>query len=88
MFLMLSRIGSHKNSKIILCGDAYQSDLGHKDDNSLSKVAKILSGSPSVGIITFTKEDVVRSAEVQEIVERFEAYEAEEVLSRTKKKAA
>ena len=77
MFLMLSRIGSHKNSKIIFCGDAYQSDLGHKDENSLSKVEKILRGSQSVGFINFDKHDVVRSAEVQEIVERFEKYEAE-----------
>lgn len=77
MFLMLSRIGSHKNSKIIFCGDAYQSDLGHKDDNSLQKVERILKGAKAVGFVTFDKHDVVRSAEVQEIVERFEKYEAE-----------
>lgn len=84
MFLMLSRIGSHKNSKIILCGDAYQSDLGHKDENSLSTVEKILKGSKNVAFITFDKNDVVRSREVQEIVEMFEKYEFEKTLLKKK----
>lgn len=75
MFLMLSRIGSHKNSKIIFCGDSYQSDLGYKDDGSLIKVEKILKGASAVEFVMFTKADVVRSPEVQEIVERFEKYE-------------
>lgn len=75
MFLMLSRIGADRNSKIILSGDSYQSDLGGKDDKSLVKVEKILKGLPSVAFITFNKNDVVRSKEVQEIVERFEKYE-------------
>jgi phosphate starvation-inducible PhoH-like protein len=78
MFLMLSRIGSHKNSKVILCGDSYQTDLGHKDDGSLGKVERILKGSKSVSFITFDKHDVVRSPEVQEIVERFENYEMQQ----------
>ncbi len=76
MFLMLSRIGSHHNTKMVFCGDAYQSDLGHKDENSLAKVEKILKGSKNVAFITFDKSDVVRSPEVQDIVERFEAYDA------------
>lgn len=87
MFLMLSRIGSDSHSKIILCGDAYQSDLGHKDENSLNKAEKILKGSKNVGFITFDKNDVVRSAEVQEIVERFEKYDFEKKqLDESKKK--
>ena len=78
MYLMLSRIGSNINSKIIFCGDSYQSDLGYKDENSLKKAEQILSGSKNVAFTTFTKEDVVRSVEVQEIVERFEQYEYEQ----------
>jgi phosphate starvation-inducible PhoH-like protein len=78
MFLMLSRIGSHPNSKIIFCGDSYQTDLGPRDADSLKRVEMILRGSPYVGFTTFTKEDVVRSVEVQDMVERFEKYEAEQ----------
>lgn len=78
MFLMLSRIGSHQNSKIVFCGDSYQTDLGPRDADSLKRVETILKGSPYVGFTTFTREDVVRSIEVQDIVERFERYEYEQ----------
>ncbi len=74
---MLSRLGSSENSKLIFCGDDYQSDLGNKDKNSLSKMETILKESPFVSFVTFTKADVVRSREVQDIVERFERYEVE-----------
>jgi phosphate starvation-inducible PhoH-like protein len=77
MFLMLSRIGDHENSKLIFCGDVYQSDLKNKDANSLTIVEQILKDSPYVGFISFTKDDVVRSAAVKDIVERFEKYECE-----------
>lgn len=75
MFLMLSRIGSHKNSKIVLCGDSYQTDLKGADSTTLEKAEHILKGSDYVGFVNFTKIDVVRSQEVQDIVERFEKYD-------------
>jgi phosphate starvation-inducible PhoH-like protein len=75
IYLMLSRLGDHTNSKLIFCGDVYQSDLKAKDSSSLVIAEKILKDSKYVGFTNFTKEDVVRSAAVKDIVDRFEQYE-------------
>lgn len=73
--LMLTRIGDHPNSKLILCGDSSQSDLGKKECKDFEIVKNILKDSPYVGVLDFEADDVVRSVEVKDIVARFEDYE-------------
>ncbi len=77
IYLMISRLGDNPASKMFFCGDEYQSDLSNHDKNSLSKMEEILKESPYISFIKFNKNDVVRSKEVKDIVERFEKYEYE-----------
>lgn len=72
--LLLTRLGSHAESRIILCGDQKQSDLKYKKD-TLSVVHSVISGSRYVGSIIFSREDVVRSETVREILGLIEDYE-------------
>lgn len=72
--LLLTRLGSHPNSKIIMCGDQRQSDLKNSKD-TYTKMHKIIKDSPFVQSVVFTKEDVVRSEAVKDILGRIEDYE-------------
>lgn len=72
--LLLTRLGSHPNSKIIMCGDQRQSDLKNAKD-TYTKIHKIIKDSPYVASVVFTKEDVVRSEAVKDILGRIEDYE-------------
>jgi phosphate starvation-inducible PhoH-like protein len=72
-YLMLTRLGNNPYSKIIFAGDELQTDL-KKGGNALSTLRKILEGSPYVGFTEFNSKDIVRSAIVQDIVNRFEMY--------------
>jgi phosphate starvation-inducible PhoH-like protein len=72
--MILTRLGSHPNSKMIICGDQKQSDLKNKKD-TLSKIHEIIKDSKFVGSTVFTKEDIVRSEVVKEILGMIENYE-------------
>jgi len=62
---IITRIG--ENCKIMFCGDATQSDLIKTNDkNGIIDFMKILREMPSVDIIEFQLEDVVRSGFVKE----------------------
>ena len=62
---IMTRIG--ENGKIMFCGDATQSDLVKTNErNGVSDFMKILRIMPSVDIIEFGIEDIVRSGLVKE----------------------
>ena len=62
---IITRIG--ENSKIMFCGDATQSDLlKDKERNCIADFMKILRIMPSVDIIEFGVDDIVRSGLVKE----------------------
>jgi phosphate starvation-inducible PhoH-like protein len=66
--LFLSRFG--QNSKIIVTGDPRQSDLGNL--SGLAEVVDKLEGLPGIGMVQFTKADVVRHPLISSILERLE----------------
>ena len=62
---IITRVG--ENSKICFCGDATQSDLTKTNDrNGIVDFMKILSSMPSVDIIEFGLDDIIRSGLVKE----------------------
>ena len=62
---IMTRVG--ENSKIMFCGDATQSDLVKTNEkNGVIDFMKILRIMPSVDIIEFGVEDIVRSGFVKE----------------------
>ena len=62
---IMTRVGSQ--SKIMFCGDATQSDLIKTNErNGIIDFMNILRSMPSVDIIEFTIEDIVRSGFVKE----------------------
>ena len=70
---IITRVG--ENSKIMFCGDATQSDLQKTNDrNGIVDFMTILRKMPSVDIIEFGVDDIVRSGLVKEyIVAKMEA---------------
>ncbi len=70
---IITRIG--ENSKIMFCGDATQSDLVKTNDrNGIVDFMSILRKMPSIDIIEFGVDDIVRSGLVKEyIIAKMEA---------------
>jgi len=64
---IITRVG--ENSKIMFCGDATQSDLIKTNEkNGIVDFMKILRIMPSIDIIEFGVEDIVRSGLVKEYI--------------------
>ena len=62
---IITRVG--ENSKIMFCGDATQTDLVKSAErNGIADFMKILRVMPSVDIVEFEVEDIVRSGLVKE----------------------
>ena len=62
---IITRIG--ENSKIMFCGDATQSDLvKDREKNGIADFMRILRIMPSIDIVEFGVEDIVRSGLVKE----------------------
>jgi phosphate starvation-inducible protein PhoH len=70
---IITRVG--ENSKIMFCGDATQSDLQKSNDrNGIVDFMSILRKMPSIDIIEFGVDDIVRSGLVKEyIIAKLEA---------------
>lgn len=64
----LTRIGD--NTKFIFMGDQKQADLRY--ENGLLECIRRLSDLGDVGIVEFTKEDVIRHPIIPEILDRFD----------------
>jgi len=64
---IITRIGEH--SKIMFCGDATQSDLVKQNErNGIMDFMRVLRLMPSLDIIEFGVEDIVRSGLVKEYI--------------------
>ena len=64
---IITRVG--ENSKIMFCGDASQSDLQKSNDrNGIVDFMSILRKMPSIDIIEFGVDDIVRSGLVKEYI--------------------
>ena len=64
---IITRVG--ENSKICFCGDATQSDLIKTNEkNGIVDFMKILRVMPSIDIIEFEVDDIVRSGFVKEYI--------------------
>jgi predicted ribonuclease YlaK len=64
---IITRVG--ENTKICFCGDATQSDLQKTNEkNGIIDFMKILRAMPSIDIIEFGVEDIVRSGFVKEYI--------------------
>ncbi len=64
---IITRVG--ENSKIMFCGDATQSDLIRTNEkNGIIDFMKVLRIMPSIDIIEFGVEDIVRSGLVKEYI--------------------
>ncbi len=64
---IMTRVG--ENSKIMFCGDATQSDLIKQNErNGIIDFMRILRLMPSVDLIEFGVEDIVRSGLVKEYI--------------------
>ena len=64
---IMTRIG--EDSKIMFCGDATQSDLVKQNErNGVVDFMRVLRLMPSVGLIEFGVEDIVRSGLCKEYI--------------------
>jgi phosphate starvation-inducible protein PhoH len=64
---IITRVG--ENSKIMFCGDATQSDLQKTNErNGIVDFMNILRKMPSIDIIEFSVDDIVRSGLVKEYI--------------------
>jgi phosphate starvation-inducible protein PhoH len=67
---LLTRVG--EGTKLVLLGDSNQSDTPNYIKDGLADAVNRLRDCPDVGIVEFTKEDIVRSTIVKEIIKRYE----------------
>ena len=73
MKMFLTRLGY--GSKAIVTGDVTQIDLPSGKQSGLKTVLKILVGVKGIGITYLNKNDIVRHALVQRIIDAYEKYE-------------
>lgn len=66
--MLLTRVGL--NTSVVLDGDPNQSDLRRR--SGLEDAVDRLSDMRDVGLITFTRDDVVRSGFCQDVLDRYE----------------
>jgi len=72
--MVLTRVG--EGCKVVIDGDPGQSDLpSYRKKSGLYVLKDILKDTPDVGIVEFTRHDIVRSQVVIDIVTAFEEYE-------------
>lgn len=73
MKMFLTRIG--EGAKMIINGDVKQKDI--PGQSGLLDAVKRLDGLKGIGVITFSRDDIVRHGLVREIVERYECDDEE-----------
>jgi phosphate starvation-inducible PhoH-like protein len=74
MKMFLTRMG--KNAKFIVTGDVTQIDLPRRGDSGLPKCMAMLGKIKGIGVVEFSKRDIIRHALVSKIVSAFEKEEA------------
>jgi len=70
MKMFLTRMGY--NSRLVVCGDATQSDLSRRVKNGLTDAFERLREIKEIGYLTLERGDVVRHSLVQKIVDAYE----------------
>ena len=75
MKMFLTRMGFH--SKAVITGDVTQIDLPGGRKSGLVEALEILHGADGIAFIHFTHRDVVRHRLVQEVVDRYDRWEAQ-----------
>lgn len=78
--MAVTRIG--ENCKMVINGDPNQTDLPKHVQNGLRKLVEIVKDVPNVAITEFTKNDIVRSRVVADLVAAFEHYEEAKPLDK------
>lgn len=68
--LFLTRLG--ENSKMIITGDPFQSDLFTKGDVDLTDVVKKLESVSGIGIVSFKADSIVRHPLIAAILEKLD----------------
>lgn len=63
---VITRVG--ENSKIVFCGDFYQSDLKGNDKNGFKSFIELLCKIKGIERVEFTKDDIVRSKFVKDYI--------------------
>jgi phosphate starvation-inducible PhoH-like protein len=76
MFMFLTRLGI--NSKAVITGDTTQIDLPGQKKSGLVEAQRALRGVEGIGMIEFTKRDVVRHPLVQRIIAAYEEHRRRE----------
>jgi phosphate starvation-inducible PhoH-like protein len=79
MKMFLTRMGFH--SKTVITGDITQIDLPGGQVCGLVEALEILRDAPGFSFIAFTHRDVVRHRLVQDVVDRYEQFEARKARS-------
>jgi phosphate starvation-inducible PhoH-like protein len=73
MKMFLTRMGN--GSKVVVTGDATQSDLGDRATSGLVRIEGILKGVPGVHFHRLAEEDVVRHPLVKRIIRAYDEWE-------------
>jgi phosphate starvation-inducible protein PhoH and related proteins len=77
--LIITRIGY--GSKLIICGDATQSDLDGRVKSGFREAQTLLKGINGIGFITMTFDDIVRHRIIKDILIRYANYDAKSYKS-------
>lgn len=70
MKLFLTRIGW--NSKVVITGDASQSDMARRSDSGFRHAQKLLKGIEGLGFVHLKDTDIVRHRIVRDIIKKYE----------------
>ena len=73
MKMFLTRFGA--GSRVVVTGDATQTDLPYGKQSGLLQALEVLKESPEIAIVRLSQSDVVRHDLVQTVVKAYEAYE-------------
>ena len=74
MKMFLTRFGA--NSRVVVTGDATQTDLPFGKQSGLLQAIEVLENVPEIAIVRLAQQDVVRHDLVQAVVKAYEAYES------------
>src|SRR5438477_10543429 len=72
MFMFLTRLGI--NSKAVITGDETQIDLPAHKQSGLLEAHRVLKNIEGIGVVEFTKRDIVRHPLVQRIIAAYEEH--------------
>jgi phosphate starvation-inducible protein PhoH and related proteins len=75
MFMFLTRLG--QGARAVITGDPTQIDLPRHKESGLVEAIKALRHTEGIGIVEFSRKDVVRHPLVQRIIEAYENHRAQ-----------